>query len=172
MRLRRDAGCGVPMNENMFMQHDSLLKVAKGSFKNRRQLGYTDVSQEGPPSQEGFNTAPSGHTGPLFFQPLRHTVPAVVAPPPPSAAAAPSAVPATRSRQKDPPAAPPAAVDTRGMSGDEGVPDVSHPGAEPLSLQQQSVVPGAPSAVHVAREAAPASKAPRATRRTLGEALN
>jgi hypothetical protein len=164
-----------PDEKDMLMQYDSLLKVAKESFKNRRQPGYTDVSQETPPSQEEFNTAPAGNTGPFPFQPVSPSVPAASAPPP--SAAAPPAVPAKRSRQKDPPASSPAAVDTRDMSGDadfedaKDVPDVSHPETEKLSLQQKSVVPG-PSTGHVSRKVASAGSKASKTSRTIACSAN
>ncbi len=89
----------------MLLQYEHLIKLAKEQFENRRQIGYRDLTGEGPPTLEQYNQPPPGAFGPQLFIPVQ-------APPPMAPLQAPTA-PAAAAATAPAPAPSPAAVDVR-----------------------------------------------------------
>ena len=115
--------------KDMLHQYVHLIKLAKEQFENRRQIGYRDLTGEGPPTLEQYNQPPPGAFGPQLFIP-DPAPPPTVPPQAPTAPAAAATVPA--------PAPGPAAVDVRDV--DVLAPETEQPEApqsDAVSLKQK-----------------------------------
>ncbi len=113
----------------MLLQYEHLIKLAKERFANRRQIGYRDLTGEGPPTLEQYTQPPPGAFGPQLFM-------SAPAPPPIAPLQAPTAPAAAATA----PALSPAAVDLRDV--DVLAPETEQPEApqsDAVSLKQKAV---------------------------------